>query len=140
MFIRATSLFFALLIIVSCSSNSSEKEEPAPVDKLVGSWSVSEKVTFNEFTGTTFVTTTLPTDTYNATVTKVSPTTIKIEGDRSKHEYDLSATLTVDWDEQTISVPGAVVSGEITDENHFTVTHMWAISAGYYDVVRTFSR
>lgn len=138
MFLRTSFLFFALFLVISCSS---KKEDPAPVDKLVGTWSVKEEVNFNRFTGMSFVTTQLPTATYNAKVVKETPTTIKIEpGRASAPEYDLKATLTVDWEAKSILIPGAVVSGEITDENHFTVTHMWPVSTGYYNVVRTFSR
>lgn len=139
MSLRPSFLFLALFLAISCS----KKDDPAPAtpaDKLAGSWSVKEEVTFNQFTGMSFISTKLPTANYTATVAKESATTIKITPGANSQDYDLLAALTVDFDAKTISIPGAVVSGVITDENHFTVTHMWPISSGYYDVVRTFSR
>lgn len=137
MFLRATLLFLVLFFVMSCS----EKEDPAPVDKLVGSWSVTEVVTFNEFTGMSFDVTALPTATYNATIKKATSTSIQIEPERTDSpDYDYKGNLTVDWEAKTITVEESSISGTITDENNFTVTYIWGISSGYYSVERTYSR
>jgi hypothetical protein len=137
MLLRVTSLFLALFCVMSCS----EKEDPAPVDKLVGSWSVTEEVAFNKFTGMSFITTPFPTATYNAKVERASSTSIKVEPNRTDlPEYDYKGTLTVDWDAKSISVEGSAITGTITDENNFTVTYIWGISGGYYSVERKYHR
>jgi hypothetical protein len=139
MSLRSISLISAFLCILSCSDE--KKEDPAPVDELVGSWSVTEKVKYNQWTGSTFIVTTVPTATYKATIKRASLTSIKIETDRTTStEYDFKEDLTVDWDTKKISVEGTVVTGTITDENKFVVTYIMANLSGYYSVERTYTR
>lgn len=139
MSIRSISLFVALLCILSCSEK--KKEDPAPVDKLVGTWSVKEEVEFNRFTGMSFVTTQVPTITYKATITRATPTSIKLVTDRTGSvDYDYKGDLTVDWDAQTISVEGTIITGTITNENKFVVSYISGLSTGYYSIERTYTR
>lgn len=139
MSLRATFAFCALLVIISCSE---KKDDPAPVDKLVGKWTMKEKATFNRFTGMSFDTTQEPTVTCNVTIKRATSTSIELTHDRKDSpEYDYKGTLNVDWDARTITVDGKNgIEGTITDENNFTVTYIYGISSGYYAVERTYSR
>jgi hypothetical protein len=122
MFLRIVSVSFALFWMVSCSQ---EKEAPAPVDKLVGNWSVKEEATYNIFTGMSFDIEPIATVNYKATIKKATTTSITIDTDRTNSpNYDYKGDLTVDWDAKTIT-GGGTIEGKIIDEKNFTVTYIY---------------
>lgn len=156
--------FLFLLILASCGSDEKPKIEGCtdevslnfnpeathndgscvfPADMLAGSWSVTENGTF--FNGTTFQTTTLPTVTYNATITASDKTEISFVTDRSSSPvYDYDGPLTVLWELGELEVTGTTISGEIDDEDHFTVSYMYGVppgpGTGLYTIERVYVR
>lgn len=158
-------LYFSLLFLVSCGGSKEDDPKPKiqgcmdelslnfnaeatqddgscvfPVDKLIGTWNVTETGTF--FNSTTFQTTTLAPVAYHATVTASDKTEISIETDRATSPvYDYEGPLEVLWAEGELVVTGTTIEGEIKDEDNFVVTYRYGIPAsGLYTIKRTYVR
>lgn len=160
---RRLFFFLSLFIVASCGSEDDPKpkiegcmDEASlnfnaeathddgscvfPADMLVGDWDVTEEGTF--FNANTFQTTNLPTVTYHATITASDKTEISIDTDRaSSPQYDYDGPLTVLWAEGELDVAGTSISGEIEDEDHFTVSYTFGLpTVGLYTIERTYVR